>query len=104
MDYWSIGSNMSATFSTPAMLSSLNGSVNKETKESEKSKGNKTNVKALFKSLHIYRTSFVKLAGQNSTGLSSEGVNEGIQNNLTLMYVIKEKKQKSKNLKLFIIT
>ena len=106
LDYWSSCATTStpgltSTFSTPSMVSSMNQHL---LRENLFNKSNKNSIKALFKSMHIYRTNFVKTtsattgAGKSnlSTGLGSSNSSETDPNNtLTIIYLIKEKKQKS---------
>jgi hypothetical protein len=123
LDYWTICSSLTSTFSTPAMLSNINSSiinknnsvnsndlVNSLTNTSISSPSNfpkttKSSTKALFKSLHIYRSQLIKTTLNNTPLQSSITFNSNISlstscnnsesQNLTIIYVIKEKKQKS---------
>ena len=92
LDYWNLNF-VSGTFSAPSMNQILS-------KENIFNKSNKTSVKALFKSLQIFRTSFVKSNVVSKSSFNSSfgsNVNETNDplNNLTIIYLIKEKKQKS---------
>ena len=102
LDYWNLSSmpvSMTSTYSAPSIATSMNQIL---LKENIFNKSNKTSVKALFKSLQIFRTNFVKSntnlpkSGLN-TSFGSMQVNETSDplNNLTIIYLIKEKKQKS---------
>lgn len=92
--------SMTGTYSAPSIATSVNQIL---LKENIFNKSNKTSVKALFKSLQLFRTNFVKSnsnlpfkSGLN-TSFGSMQVNETSDplNNLTIIYLIKEKKQKS---------
>jgi hypothetical protein len=92
LDYWNLNF-ISGTFSAPSMNQILS-------KENIFNKSNKTSVKALFKSLQIFRTSFVKsnvVAKSSFNSSFGSNINETNDplNNLTIIYLIKEKKQKS---------
>jgi hypothetical protein len=84
LDYWTVGSSsssLSSTFSTPNMLTNIT------IKEMPSNKVNKSSMKAFFKSLQIHRTQLVK---------SNMVISDSSQaQNLTVVYVIKEKRQKS---------
>ena len=122
LDYWTICTSLSSTFSTPTMLSNMsinnkmtnssnsNDLINSLTNtsisnSSNLSKTNKSSTKALFKSLHIYRSQLIKTTLNNTPLQSSSTFNSNITSNtncnnndsqnLTIIYVIKEKKQKS---------
>ena len=94
-----MSAGLTGTFSAPSMNQVLS-------KENLSNKSNKTSVKALFKSLQIFRTNFIKsntnLPKSNlNASFGSMSINGEISdplNNLTIIYLIKEKKQKS-NLK-----
>jgi hypothetical protein len=140
LDYWTIGPSLSSTFSTPTMLSNINSSINIKNSNSlsntngsfsnsgdqvgvinsvinnpsligQGSKTSKSSTKALFKSLHIYRSQLIKTTLNNTSLQSSSMFNSNLNSainmptgsgecqhvsqNLTIIYVIKEKKQKS---------
>ena len=95
---------MSSTHSVPSISSSVNQNQSMLLKENVFHKSNKTTFKALFKSLQIYRTNFVKsnfnstkanFNASYSSNTSECAANAENFNNLTIIYIIKEKKQKS---------
>lgn len=96
LDYWTVGSSsssLSSTFSTPNMLTNIT------IKEMPSNKVSKSSMKAFFKSLQIHRTQLVKSNMANNESSQAQ--------NLTIVYVIKEKRQKSISFKstcFFIVT
>jgi hypothetical protein len=92
LDYWNLSSvvhsdRLTGTYSAPSINASMIMQHSNLLKESMFTKANKTSVKALFKSLQIYRTNFLKSNLQCTSDIDP-------LNNLTIIYLIKEKKQK----------